>query len=226
MNKIKIFPNFWQALLYYYVLPLVILAIIIFPVIIFHFEGIIPNELFLFSRNFGHIFTIPVVFFFLWRGKIKISWSDFTNINVKKILIVIILTVGAELIFLGTISSLEKLFNRHSPSFSTQPLELDYISVISPLVFGPIVEEILYRRIFLHQFLKQYSVWIAIALSSFLFVIPHGPVMIHPELFIPYFVSGIFLGLVYYKTQSISLCIIAHSIMNLITYLPIDNIFK
>jgi len=33
--------------------------------------------------------------------------------------------------------------------------------------------------------------------------------------------SGLFLGLVYYKTQSVSLCIISHFIMNLVTYLPV-----
>jgi len=73
----------------------------------------------------------------------------------------------------------------------------------------------------LHQFLKQYSLWVALILSSFLFTIPHVPVMIHFELFIPYFIYGLFLGLVYYKTHSVSLCIISHFIMNLVSYLPI-----
>ena len=94
------------------------------------------------------------------------------------------------------------------------------------LVVSPVIEEILYRRIFLHQFLRQYSSWVAIIFSTFIFVIPHVPTIIYPELFIPFFITGLFLGIVYYKTKSVLLCMMSHFIFNAITYLPIDSLFK
>lgn len=224
MSKIKVFPNFWQALLYNYVLPLVIGIPIFIVVIFFFYKGIIPKELFKSKSYFGHIFTIPFVLFFLWKSKIKMSWTEFTTVNLKNLLLIIPLAIGVEFMSFGTIHLFEKLFNRNYQSLQTT--STDYLSVIHALVAAPIIEEILYRRIFLHQFLRQYSAWLAIILSTVLFVIPHVPTIIYPELFIPYFITGLFQGIVYYKTQSVLLCMISHLIMNAITYLPIDSLIK
>jgi len=221
MSKIKVFPNFWQAFLYNYILPVIIGFAILFPVVFIYYEGIIPDWLGKINAYFGHIFTVPILLFFLWKSKIKISWSEFTNFNIRKIVFIIILAITFEFIFLGTIHLFEKLFNRnYYLSFSNDSIHL--LSVMHSLVLAPIIEEILYRRIFLHQFLKQYSLWIALIMSSFLFAMLHVPVIRNFELFIPYLLSGLFLGLVYYKTRSVSLCIISHFIMNLVTYLPVS----
>lgn len=223
MIKIKVFPNFWQALFYNYILPVIIGIVVI--VVLFIYKGALPfKELYSFNSYFGHLFTIPILLFFLWKSKIKISWSEFTTLNIKKMLIIIFLAVSVEFIFFGTIHLFERLFSRHYPSLSTKSTY--YLSIVQALVVTPIIEEILYRRIFLHQFLKQYSSLVAIIISTFLFVIPHIPTIIYPELILPYFILGLFLGLVYYKTDSVLLCIISHFIFNAITYLPIDNMFK
>jgi len=224
MNKIKVFPNFWQALLYNYLLPIII-SILIALILVFVFKVTIPFKgIQIFTKSFGHLFTIPFLLFFLWKSKIKISWSEFTTINIGKILIIIPLAIGVEFLFFGTMHLFEKLFNRNYHSLQTKSTY--YLSVIHILVISPVIEEILYRRIFLHQFLRQYSSWVAIIASTFIFVIPHVPTIIYPEVFIPYFISGLFLGIVYYKTQSVLLCMISHFILNAITYLPIDSIFK
>jgi hypothetical protein len=224
MTKIKVFPNFWQALLYNYILPIIICVPIGIVVILFFYKGIIPKELYKLPSYFGHLFTIPFLLFFLWKSKIKINWSEFTTLNLKNLLIIIPLAIGVEILFFGTIHLFERLFNRNYPSLMTKSTY--YLSVIHALIAAPIIEEILYRRIFLHQFLRQYSSWVAILFSTVIFVIPHVPTIIYPELFIPYFISGLFLGFVYYKTQSVLLCMISHFIFNAITYLPIDSMFK
>lgn len=227
MNKTKIFPNFWQALLYGYILPIIIGLVVLFSVVYIvnkdTFNAIF-NWLVKFSDYAGHILTIPILLFFLWKSKIKISRAEFTDFNIRKILAIILLAIAVDFIFHGTIYFFEKIFNRdypHSLSSSSH-----YLSIIHALVMAPVIEEILYRRIFLHQFLKQYPIWVALALSSFLFAIPHIPVMYHFVLFVPYFISGLFLGLIYYKTQSITLCITGHFILNLIAcIIPVWRIF-
>lgn len=224
MSKTRVFPNFWQALLYNYILPLIIGIPILVVVIFFFYKGVFPKELYKSKDYFGHLFTIPFLLFFLWKSKIKISWSEFTTLNLRNLLLIIPLAIGVEFLFFGTIHLFERLFNRNYHSLQTKSTY--YLSVIHALVAAPIIEEILYRRIFLHQFLKQYPSWLAIALSTFIFVIPHIQTIIYPESFIPYFITGLFLGIVYYKTKSVSLCIISHFILNAITYLPIDSLFK
>ena len=224
MNKTRVFPNFWQALLYNYLLPIII-GIVILIIVAFVFKVTIPfKEIQIFTKSFGHLFTIPFLLFFLWKSEIKISWSEFTTLNLRNLLLLIPLAIGVEFMFFGTINLLNTLFNR--PHLTSLGKSTPYLSVIHALIAAPIIEEILYRRIFLHQFLKQYPAWLAIILSTFLFVIPHIPTILHPEFFLPFLISGLFLGLVYYKTQSVLLCIISHFIMNSITYLPIDNLFK
>jgi len=224
MSKTRVFPNFWQALLYNYLLPIII-SVAIGLVLVLVLKVTIPfKQIQLFTKHFGHLVTVPFVLFFLWRSKIKISWSEFTTLNINHLLLIIPLAIGTEFLFFGTIHLFERLFNRNYPSLATK--STDYLSVIHALIAAPIIEEILYRRIFLHQFLKQYPSWLAIVLSTFLFVIPHVQTIIHPDSFIPFFISGLFLGLVYYKTQSVLLCVISHSILNAITYLPIDMLFK
>ena len=224
MSKTRVFPNFWQALIYNYLLPLII-GVGIGIIVTFVFKVTIPfKAISKFTSYFGHTITIPFLLFFLWKSKIKISWSEFTTINLKNLLIIIPLAIGVEFMFFGTIHLFEGLFNRNY--LSLQAKSTYYLSVIHALVAAPVIEEILYRRIFLHQFLKQYSSWVAIILSTFIFVMPHVPTIIYPELFIPYFISGLFLGLVYYKTKSVLLCMISHFIMNAVTYLPIDSIFN
>jgi len=224
MSKTRVFPNFWQALLYNYLLPIII-GIVILIIVAFVFKVTIPfKEIQIFTKSFGHLFTIPFLLFFLWKSKIKISWSEFTTLTIKNLLIVISLVICVEFLFFGTINMLNTLFNR--PHLTSTGKSAPYLSVIHALIAAPIIEEILYRRIFLHQFLKQYPSWLAIALSTFLFVIPHVPTILHPDFFLPFFISGLFFGLVYYKTQSVLLCIISHFIFNAITYLPIDSLFK
>ena len=224
MSKTRVFPNFWQALFYNYILPMIILVPIGIVVILLFYKGVIPKEWYKSSSYLGHIFTIPFILFFLWKSKIKIRWSEFTKVNLRNLLLIIPLAIGVEFMFFGTIHLLERLFNRNYPFLQNKSTY--YLSVIQALVAAPVIEEILYRRIFLHQFLKQYSSWVAIILSTFLFVIPHVPTIIYPEIFIPYFITGLFLGIVYYKTQSVLLCMMSHFILNAITYLPIDSIFK
>lgn len=224
MTKTRVFPNFWQALVYNYLLPIII-GIVIGLILVVVFKVTIPfKEIQVFTKSFGHLFTIPFLLFFLWKSKIKINWSEFTTLTIKNLLIIIPLVICVEFMFFGTINLLNTLFNR--PPLTSSGKSASYLSVIHALIAAPIIEEILYRRIFLHQFLKQYPSWLAIVLSTFLFVIPHVPTILHPEFFLPFFISGLFLGLVYYKTQSVLLCIISHFIMNAITYLPLDNLFK
>jgi hypothetical protein len=85
------------------------------------------------------------------------------------------------------------------------------IYILGALSFGPILEEILFRGIILRGLLYSYSPWKAIILSAVIFGIIHGqPIIIMGGIFF-----GIFLGYIYYKSNSLGLTILLHFSTNL-----------
>ncbi|MCT4619233.1 MAG: CPBP family intramembrane metalloprotease [Marinisporobacter sp.] len=86
-----------------------------------------------------------------------------------------------------------------------------YSAVISITIIAPIFEEIVMRGIMLEGFLNKYKPHNAIIFSALLFGMWH--------LNIPQFINatliGLILGIIYYKTNSLILCIVAHMTNNI-----------
>lgn len=86
------------------------------------------------------------------------------------------------------------------------------ISSIIGLVFlAPIFEEIIFRNYILKGMLTAYSPKKAIIASGLIFGLAH----IYPDKLLGVIILGLFFGLIYYKTRSIGITIILHSIANL-----------
>ena len=88
----------------------------------------------------------------------------------------------------------------------------DIFSIISVVIFAPLMEEILCRGIVLKGLLKNYKPGNAILISALFFAAIH----LNPWQAIPAFFGGLFLGWVYYKTQSVLPCIVIHATINAI----------
>lgn len=82
------------------------------------------------------------------------------------------------------------------------------------VIAAPLLEEILFRGIFLDGFLKNYSARKSIFWSSLFFAVAH----MNPWQFIVAFVLGLVIGYVYLKTKSLLPCIFIHFIANLAGY--------
>jgi len=83
------------------------------------------------------------------------------------------------------------------------------------VIAAPILEELIFRGIILEGFLKIYSPTRSIILSSILF----GLVHLNPWQFLSALVIGIFMGWIYYRTNSLWLTIIIHATLNLFSFL-------
>jgi hypothetical protein len=94
----------------------------------------------------------------------------------------------------------------------------DIFSFISVVIFAPIFEELILRGVILDGFLKSYNPRKAILLSALAFGLFH----LNPWQFVPAFIGGLYLGWIYYRTQSIIPCIVIHSINNLIAFLMLS----
>lgn len=86
---------------------------------------------------------------------------------------------------------------------------------ITLVIAAPILEELIFRGIILDGFLKLYSPSRSIILSSILF----GLVHLNPWQFLSALFIGIFMGWVYYRTNSLWLTIIIHASLNLFSLL-------
>ncbi len=81
-------------------------------------------------------------------------------------------------------------------------------------VFGPIMEETLFRGAILNTLLEKYTPWRSIFMSSLLFALIH----LNPAQFIPVFSFGIFIGWIYYRLKDLSICIFSHMLYNSSVY--------
>jgi membrane protease YdiL (CAAX protease family) len=91
----------------------------------------------------------------------------------------------------------------------------DIYSFMTIVLFAPFFEELIFRGIILDGFLKVYSPRKSIICSSLLFALIH----LNPWQAIDAFLIGLFIGWVYYKTQSIIPCILIHFTNNVIAFL-------
>ncbi|MDN4609221.1 CPBP family intramembrane glutamic endopeptidase [Sporosarcina highlanderae] len=89
--------------------------------------------------------------------------------------------------------------------------------IIAITILGPIVEEFVFRGVFLHRFMKKTSMWGGILISSILFGILHADM-------IGAFLFGVIACLLYLRTGNLLLPILMHILNNTLaviaSYLP------
>jgi membrane protease YdiL (CAAX protease family) len=84
------------------------------------------------------------------------------------------------------------------------------VSALLLVVVAPLTEETLFRGIFLHGFLANYSTGPAVVLSALFFAVLH----LNPWQFFGAFFLGLYLALLYVWTRSLSACILGHALAN------------
>lgn len=92
-------------------------------------------------------------------------------------------------------------------SVSRFPMTSDIIEVIVLIIVAPITEEFIFRGVLLHRWVTKWGLWTGIILSSLLFGIGHvNPVGLT--------MVGVVLCVLYFKTNSLLIPIIAHALNN------------
>ena len=94
-------------------------------------------------------------------------------------------------------------------------IQMPILAFVTIVVLAPLLEELLFRGIILDGYLKNYSPVNSILISAFLFALIHGNLAQG----IGAFVMGIVMGLLYWRTKSLLLCIALHFTNNLTAFL-------
>lgn len=86
------------------------------------------------------------------------------------------------------------------------------------VIIAPIIEELIFRGIIMHGFMRNYPQLVAIFFSGLLFALFH----LNPWQFPATFLLGCLLGWIMIITQNIFACILGHAINNLLVLLSIQ----
>lgn len=98
----------------------------------------------------------------------------------------------------------------------------EYFMLLTLVILAPVVEEFVFRGVFLTRFMAKTSMWGGILISSLLFGVLHLD-------FIGAFLFGIIASLLYLRTGNLLLPILFHMLNNALAalslYVPIDKFF-
>ena len=94
------------------------------------------------------------------------------------------------------------------------------IMILAVAVIGPILEELVFRRVIFGTLIKKYNFWISAIISGVVFAAIH----LEFEHIILYTICGLVFAYLYHKTQSIWASIIAHVLLNsMVTVLQLNS---
>lgn len=178
-----------------------------------------------FSESKGQLFCLmlagivtlfPVSYIFYKSPKlIPSKITDFRTI-IKYFLAVICVVVLA--IAINIIISQSNIFDYSSGFSRAEKTLLDgeiAVKIACNVIVIPILEEVLYRGIIAGQVCLWHGYIVASVISAICFGISHFNIV----QFLYAFIVGLALGVMYCKTKRLSLCILAHSLINLIVIL-------
>ena len=124
--------------------------------------------------------------------------------------------LGFFMIYFGQIIGvfIEMAFGIEAGSENTNQLgemmKVTPIMILAVAVLGPILEELVFRRVIFGTLIKKYNFWISAIVSGVVFAAIH----LEFEHIILYSICGLVFAYLYHKTQSIWASIIAHVLLN------------
>lgn len=220
--KRRIFPNFWQALL----------ILVIYIVISTFFEvgaGLLSRQyghslLFLFLQLILRIIIFVLIIYIVAKKSNNKIFNKLLIPNFRSIIKIFSITLLLKFVLTIPLDGPTEFINYIKVNqiriVGFLPREINLFLDLRMILVLPILEELLFRGLFLKQFLRKYSPLTSIFLSSLLFGIYHLDYLN----FFLHLVFGVFLGFMYYKTNSVVITIIAHLIWNAVSLLSWDYI--
>ena len=220
----KYFPTIIEAA-HLVILYLFIQALIDFPLALWDYYYGTDYLSHPVKRNIVNVGSVVFILLFAWR-KSHTKLSELFPIKRCNWLIIIPMTVFlmAAHVFLDEINIFidklipaplwfmelfDRLFENKFGIFGT---------AIKIALVAPIVEELIFRGVIMHGFMRNYHSVTAILVSALFFALFH----LNPWQFPTTFLLGLLLGWVMVISRNIIICIIGHSINNLLVLLSIE----
>ncbi|MDO5018382.1 MAG: type II CAAX endopeptidase family protein [Lagierella massiliensis] len=196
--------------------------------IITHFIGDknFLDENYLFLDTIACLILLPIYTYLYKRKTFKLNLMG--NMSTIKFVLITLGSIGFSTIWVigfnyisEKITFLNEIYNNFNETWS-DILKEDYIWILlSVVILGPIVEELLFRGIIINTLNNTFSRKTAILISAVIFGIWHKDLiqMVYTIFF------GIVLGVVYSRTNNIKYPIYMHILNNFLNSLPDFEIF-
>ncbi|WP_242450191.1 CPBP family intramembrane glutamic endopeptidase [Lactobacillus sp. LL6] len=116
----------------------------------------------------------------------------------------------------GLLAILPTTSNSTHPNIFTATLKtnLGFLIVISSIIIGPILEELLFQGAIQKGFFKKLNPWFSIVLTAVIFAACHN--IAWNLKFLSKVIAGVLYGYTYQKTNDIKMAVLSHGINNLI----------
>ncbi|AUI72848.1 CAAX protease [Companilactobacillus alimentarius DSM 20249] len=128
---------------------------------------------------------------------------------------IILGTIGAIVLQYGAIFLDQLIFHTSTSSQNTMQLLLMIKAYpyyfLYVLICAPIMEEVIFRRLFFANLIKPTNIYIAAIISAFLFAFMHQDTR-----FLVYVAMGLWFSFIYYKSKNIYISAGSHILMNAI----------
>lgn len=160
--------------------------------------------------NLAILYGIGLPLFMLIIGKSKNKALDKNNLKPKQFLACFAMQFTATMVLTGLSTLVLVITNTTSNS---ELNVLDPVMLFMLLIFNPIVEEFVFRKLFADK-LRPYGDRLFIFISAFCFSIVHGVSLGMPQI-VYTFLLGLTWAYVYVKTNNIWWAIFLHSLSNL-----------
>jgi membrane protease YdiL (CAAX protease family) len=211
-NREVAYPNIKATLVLFFIL---LLNSLIVAIPIFVIDINLPNNLpILKSLIKLASYIIPLLLtinYAIRKSKKKQGYPLSININKIQGWLVPVIIIGALAMIIPLAQSSAWIPMPESVrKFFEKTFTKDIFSIATAVIAAPILEEIICRGIILKGLLKNYPPYKAILISAIFFSVIH----LNPWQAIPAFFSGLFLGWIYYKTQSVIPGMIIHATIN------------
>ena len=225
-NRTKYYPTILGAA-HLVILYIFIQTIIDFPLAVWDYyygTEYLYHPIKKIALSLGSIFFI--LFFAFRKAKTKLSKLfpiQFKWFNLLIFVPMVLFLVAAH-VFLGEINQQIDQVLPPPPWFwelFNKVFESDfgiYGAFMKVVIIAPIIEELIFRGIIMHGFMRNYPKIIAIFISALFFALFH----LNPWQFPATFLLGLLLGWTMVITRNIFVCIIGHSINNLLVLLSIE----
>ncbi len=210
MEEESIYPNFIQSIALIFIAFSGAMAFVLIRRELYITEGTLVYTLIEEIAGIV-IYCLPIIYTFKRTNTtFKQTTGDLKDIKHYTIP-AIILIVGSKLVVLS-LGFFLKYFLYGISDFYLENTIIDIAAIPFTILSTPILEEVLFRGLILKSFLKHYGTVKAILLSSVLFGLLH----ISATAILNAFIISIVISYIYIKTKSVWICIIAHSISNII----------
>ncbi|ART78105.1 hypothetical protein B4U37_19595 [Sutcliffiella horikoshii] len=171
------------------------------------------SHLTLVTFSFIHFSLLLFLIIYLLKKDLSITVFNKEQASTRKSLLIIFMSLFIIVIGLIIISILRSLLLSTPNENPTVNILKSFPIMIIPMVLmGPIIEEIIFRRILLVSFTKKYNLLVAVVIVSIIFAVWHQSLSSFPN----YFFLSVVYSYSYYLSNRLMVPVILHVLWNLI----------